>query len=74
MLLQEGLAPDQAAGRAGPELLLPLPGQFTYWFRSTGAQQLSVESSADDGIVEFELRCFEEAAAGQSVDAWALDA
>lgn len=68
------LAPDQPPGRAAGELLLPLPEQFNYWFLASGSRQLAVESSCEAGIVQFDVRCFEQADAGASVEAWALKA
>lgn len=68
------MAPDQPAGQVDGELLLPLPGKFNYWFLSSGSRQLAVESACETGIVQFDVRCFEQSDAGTSVEAWALKA
>ena len=67
-------APDQPPGQVDGQLLLPLPGKFSYWFLSSGSRQLAVESACESGIVQFDVRCFDEEEAGASVDAWALKA
>ncbi len=68
------LAPDQPPGQVAGELLLPLSGKFNYWFLSSGSRQLAVESACESGIVQFDVRCFDQAEAGASVEAWALKA
>lgn len=69
------LAPELSAGLLGDLLVLPLPGSFDYWFACSGSQTLTVSSSAEAGVVQFNPRCYAWVKSGGSEqEAWVRSA
>lgn len=65
------LVPDQLPGLLRGQLILPLPGSFDYWFACSGSQALTISSSAEAGVVQFDSHFFPWVGSGGSEqEAW----